>query len=64
MQTQYEKGGEQVFATWDHLNRQDIAPLEWMQEGRRTVHFDGGSFPPYWDPQIVEYLNRFKASTL
>jgi choline monooxygenase len=64
MQTQYGKAREQVFATWDHLNRQDIAPLEWMQEGRRAAHFDGGSFSPYWDPQIVEYLNRLKAATL
>ena len=63
MQPKYEGDREQVFATWDHLNKQDIQPLEWMQEGRRGVHFDGGAFSPFWDPQIVEYLDRLKAAT-
>ena len=63
LQTRYDNGRQQVFDSWTHLNQQDIQPLEWMQEGRHAAHFDGGSFSPYWDPQIVEYLERLKAAT-
>ena len=64
MQTQFNEERQRVFDTWDHLNRQDIQPLQWMQEGRHAMHFDGGSFSPYWDPQIVEYLHRLKTATV
>tara|TARA_B100000029_G_scaffold407224_1_gene408083 strand:+ start:71 stop:1171 length:1101 start_codon:yes stop_codon:yes gene_type:complete len=63
MQGQFDDARGDVFATWDHLNRQDIGPLEWMQAGRRAVNFDGGSFSDYWDPQIIEYLARLNAAT-
>ena len=47
-----------VMDTWDHLNRQDLEPLRWMQQGRYADEFDGGSLSPHWDPQIREYLRK------
>ena len=63
MHEQYREARQRVFDSLDQLNRQDIQPLEWMQEGRMAAHFDGGTFSPYWDPPIVEYIERLKRAT-
>lgn len=64
MEPQFHEARQQVFDTWNHLNQQDIQPLEWMQEGRHGVNFDGGTFSPHWDPQIVTYLRRLRSATI
>lgn len=63
LEVEYKEGRQRVFDTWKHLNQQDIPPLEWMQQGRHARNFDGGSFSPYWDPQIVTYLEKLKLAT-
>ena len=62
MDASFSAARQAVLDTWDHLNRQDLRPLEWMQQGRHSDRFDGGSFSPFWDPQIQEYLRRIKHS--
>ena len=64
MQEEFSSARQNVFDTWEHLNQQDLAPLEWMQQGRHAEQFDGGRFSPYWDPHIEEYLRRLHDATV
>ena len=63
MASRYAAAREEVFNMWRQLNNQDIQPLIWMQEARGISIFDGGSFSPYWDEVIAQYVERLKVST-
>ncbi len=52
---EYAQAREQVFATWNELNNEDIAIIERMQQGRISPGFEGGVLSPFWDGAIQHY---------
>ena len=51
MDASFSAARQAVLDTWDHLNRQDLRPLEWMQQG--GIPTDSmGYVLAFWDPQI------------
>ena len=45
----YAEARGAVFEMWDDLNREDLAMLERLQQGRRSPAFDGGHLSPHWE---------------
>jgi len=50
----YKTGREKLKGLWDELNREDIGLLEQLQQGRRSVAFEGASMAPNWDATQLE----------
>ena len=51
----YAEPRAELMRMWDHLNREDLAVLELLQEGRRSPAYDGGRLSPHWEGPIHEF---------
>jgi len=46
---QFEQGRQELMGMWHDLNAEDIGILENLQEGRRSVAFEGAVMSPVWE---------------
>ena len=54
----YKEPREAVLQMWDDLNREDLAMLELLQQGRRSPAYDGGRLSPHWEGPTHDFGRR------
>ena len=54
----YAQPRNAVMAMWDALNREDLAILERLQQGRLSPAYDGGRLSPHWEGPTHQFGRR------
>lgn len=55
---QYRDAREAMFKMWDELNREDLAVLKLLQQGRLSPAYDGGRLSPDWEGPTHDFGRR------
>lgn len=61
---EHAPGRNALMDMWDALNREDIAALELLQQGRRSPAFDGGRLSPHWEGPTHDFGRRIVDAVL
>lgn len=54
----HKSSREAVLKMWDDLNREDLAMLELLQQGRLSPAYDGGRLSPHWEGPTHQFGRR------